>query len=106
LRSSPHQKRTTRMKARQAGAAGQRDSSFVMAWLGLWASARSVRLRSMHGPAEQGKFLAALAKDLKAHAGKSIVIPGLYQDPAVAILALAINDALGTSARPCMSRSQ
>ncbi len=44
---------------------------------------------------EQSKFLAALAKDLKAHAGKSVVIPGLYQDNSVAALALAINDALG-----------
>jgi hypothetical protein len=30
---------------------------------------------------EQKKFLAALAKDLKASAGKCVVIPGLYQDP-------------------------
>ena len=44
---------------------------------------------------EQQKYLAALAKDLKASAGKSVVIPGLYQDPSVAALALAINSALG-----------
>jgi molybdopterin-containing oxidoreductase family iron-sulfur binding subunit len=44
---------------------------------------------------EQTKFLSALAKDLKANAGKSVVIPGLYQDPSVAALALAINDVLG-----------
>ena len=44
---------------------------------------------------EQSKFLAALAKDLKANAGKSVVIPGLYQDNSVAAMALAINDALG-----------
>ncbi|MGB8261423.1 MAG: TAT-variant-translocated molybdopterin oxidoreductase [Terracidiphilus sp.] len=44
---------------------------------------------------EQKKFLAALAKDLKAHAGKSAVIPGLYQDASVWALALAINSALG-----------
>jgi molybdopterin-containing oxidoreductase family iron-sulfur binding subunit len=44
---------------------------------------------------EQKKFLAALAKDLKAHAGQSAVIPGLYQDPSVGALALAINRALG-----------
>ena len=44
---------------------------------------------------EQKKFLAALARDLKSHAGKSVVIPGLYQDSSVAVLALAINDALG-----------
>jgi MoCo/4Fe-4S cofactor protein with predicted Tat translocation signal len=44
---------------------------------------------------DQAKFLAALAKDLKANAGKSAVIPGLYQDESVASLALAINQALG-----------
>jgi len=44
---------------------------------------------------EQKKFLAALATDLKANAGKSAVIPGLYQDASVAALALAINTALG-----------
>jgi Fe-S-cluster-containing dehydrogenase component len=43
----------------------------------------------------QKKFLAALAKDLKARAGKSVVIPGLYQDASVAAAALAINNALG-----------
>jgi molybdopterin-containing oxidoreductase family iron-sulfur binding subunit len=45
--------------------------------------------------AEQQKFIAALAKDLKASAGKSAVIPGLYQDESVAALAMAINNALG-----------
>jgi len=44
---------------------------------------------------EQQKFLAALAKDLKANAGKSAVIPGLYQDPWVARLAFLINGVLG-----------
>jgi len=45
--------------------------------------------------ADQQKFLAALVKDLKASGGKSAVIPGLYQDQSVAMLALAINNALG-----------
>jgi molybdopterin-containing oxidoreductase family iron-sulfur binding subunit len=45
--------------------------------------------------AGQQKFLAAVAKDLKASGGKCAVIPGLYQDPSVAALALAINSALG-----------
>jgi molybdopterin-containing oxidoreductase family iron-sulfur binding subunit len=49
--------------------------------------------------AEQQKFLAALAKDLKASAGKSAVIPGLYQDASVAALAAAINDALGNTGK-------
>jgi MoCo/4Fe-4S cofactor protein with predicted Tat translocation signal len=44
---------------------------------------------------EQQKYLAALAKDLKATAGKSAVIPGLYQDASVTALAAAINNALG-----------
>jgi molybdopterin-containing oxidoreductase family iron-sulfur binding subunit len=44
---------------------------------------------------EQAAFLNALAKDLKANAGKSAVLPGLYQDESVAALALAINTALG-----------
>ncbi len=43
----------------------------------------------------QQKFLAALAKDLKANAGKSAVLPGVYQDPSVAALTMAINNALG-----------
>jgi molybdopterin-containing oxidoreductase family iron-sulfur binding subunit len=46
---------------------------------------------------EQKKFLAALAKDLKAHAGKCVVIPGLYQDRHVQSLALLINQNLGGS---------
>ena len=44
---------------------------------------------------DQQKYLAALVKDLKANAGKCAVLPGLYQDPSVAALALAINNALG-----------
>jgi molybdopterin-containing oxidoreductase family iron-sulfur binding subunit len=44
---------------------------------------------------EQQKFLAALAADLKANAGKCAVLPGLYQDPSVAASAMAINNALG-----------
>ena len=65
---------------------------------------------------EQSKFLAALAKDLKANAGKSVVIPGLYQDVSVEALATAINSALGNigktvlissdSVNPLPSKSQ
>jgi molybdopterin-containing oxidoreductase family iron-sulfur binding subunit len=44
---------------------------------------------------EQKRLLAALAKDLNAHAGRSAVIAGLYQDRSVEALALAINDKLG-----------
>jgi MoCo/4Fe-4S cofactor protein with predicted Tat translocation signal len=44
---------------------------------------------------EQKKFLAVLVKDLKAHAGRCVVIPGLYQDEAVGALASIINSSLG-----------
>jgi molybdopterin-containing oxidoreductase family iron-sulfur binding subunit len=47
----------------------------------------------------QKKFLAALAKDLKTHAGKCVVISGLYQDASVAALAMAINNALGNTGK-------
>jgi len=44
---------------------------------------------------EQKKFLGVLAKDLKAHAGRCVVIPGLYQDASVWALSLALNLSLG-----------
>ncbi|MGH9768135.1 MAG: TAT-variant-translocated molybdopterin oxidoreductase [Blastocatellia bacterium] len=44
---------------------------------------------------EAAKFAAAVAKDLKAHSGKSIVIAGEYQSPSVHAIAHAINSALG-----------
>jgi molybdopterin-containing oxidoreductase family iron-sulfur binding subunit len=64
------------------------------------ALAKAVGVASVEAPAyawsdEQKRFLAALARDLKANAGKSAVIPGLYQDTSVYALALAINNALG-----------
>jgi molybdopterin-containing oxidoreductase family iron-sulfur binding subunit len=62
--------------------------------------AKAVGVAGVNPPAyawtgEQQKFLSALAKDLKANAGKSAVLPGLYQHPVVSELALAINNALG-----------
>jgi molybdopterin-containing oxidoreductase family iron-sulfur binding subunit len=56
--------------------------------------------------AEQQKFLTALAKDLKASAGRSAVIPGLYQDASVASLAAAINSALGNTGKTVMLSSE
>lgn len=44
---------------------------------------------------EQQAFLAALAADLKANAGKCIVIPGEQQTPEVHLAAIAMNQALG-----------
>ena len=56
--------------------------------------------------AEQQKFLAVLAKDLKASAGRSAVIAGLYQDASVAALALAINQALGNVGKTTLISSE
>ena len=51
---------------------------------------------SAFGPGSpRGAWIAALAKDLQAHAGSSVVIPGDYQSPAVHALAHAINMKLG-----------
>jgi MoCo/4Fe-4S cofactor protein with predicted Tat translocation signal len=55
---------------------------------------------------EQQKFLNVLAKDLKANAGKSVVIPGLYQDESVVNLALAINAALGNTGKTAIMSSE
>jgi molybdopterin-containing oxidoreductase family iron-sulfur binding subunit len=44
---------------------------------------------------EQQAFIAALAADLKANAGKCVVIPGEQQSPDVHLAAIAMNQALG-----------
>lgn len=66
--------------------------------------ARAVGVSGVQPPAyawseEQRFFLQALAKDLKAHAGRSVVIPGLYQDSAALELAQAINLQLGNTGK-------
>ena len=55
---------------------------------------------------EQQKFLTVVAKDLKANAGKSVVIPGLYQDESVTSLAMAINAALGNTGKTVLLSSE
>lgn len=45
--------------------------------------------------ADAGKFLAAVAKDLQVHRGRSIVVAGDYQPAAVHQLARALNESLG-----------
>jgi MoCo/4Fe-4S cofactor protein with predicted Tat translocation signal len=46
---------------------------------------------------EQQKFVSAAAKDLLAHRGRAVVIPGSVQPPAVHALAHAMNQALGAA---------
>jgi MoCo/4Fe-4S cofactor protein with predicted Tat translocation signal len=55
---------------------------------------------------EQKKFLAAVAKDLKANAGRSVVIPGLYQDASVTALATAMNAVLGNVGKTAVAAPQ
>jgi molybdopterin-containing oxidoreductase family iron-sulfur binding subunit len=69
--------------------------------------AKAVGVKGVEVPAyvwteEQKKFLATLAKDLKTHAGKCVVIPGLYQDTSVVGLALSINSVLGNVGKTLM----
>ncbi len=47
-------------------------------------------------PAKQAKWVAALAKDLKAHKGKALVLVGDAQPAYVHALGIAINQALGS----------
>ena len=73
--------------------------------------AKAVGVAGVEAPAynwtdEQKKFLAAVAKDLKAHAGRSIVIAGLYQDSAVTALVLAINNALGNEGKTLLASTE
>ena len=86
---------TTGMKAEhRLGLRASEVPSFAAA-LAAAVGAPGVSAPSYAWTGEQQKFLAAAAKDLKANAGKSAVLPGLYQDPSVAALAMAINNALG-----------
>ena len=86
---------TTGMKAEhRLGLRASEIPAFAAA-LAQAVGAAGVSAPSYAWTGEQKSFLAALAKDLKANAGKSAILPGLYQDPSVAALALAINDALG-----------
>jgi len=47
------------------------------------------------GAAEMTKFVAAAAKDVQAHRGRSVVVAGEYQSPAVHQIARSMNEALG-----------
>ena len=86
---------TTGMKAEHRLPLRASEVPAFAAALAAAVGAAGVQAPSYAWTGEQQKFLAALAKDLKASAGKSAVIPGLYQDASVAALALAINNALG-----------
>ena len=47
--------------------------------------------------ADQSRWVAAIGKDLQAHRGRSLVVAGEFQPPAVQALAQAMNGALGNT---------
>jgi MoCo/4Fe-4S cofactor protein with predicted Tat translocation signal len=75
-----------RVKSSEVGAVAAALASAVGA--GSGASAGSA-------PQSVSGAIAAVAKDLQAHRGRCVVIPGLWQPPAVHAAAHAINQALG-----------
>jgi molybdopterin-containing oxidoreductase family iron-sulfur binding subunit len=86
---------TTGLKAEhRLGLRASEIPAFTAA-LAAAVGAQGAQAPSYSWTGEQQAFLSALAKDLKASAGKSAVIPGLYQDPSVTALAASMNEALG-----------
>ncbi|HEY7172622.1 MAG TPA: TAT-variant-translocated molybdopterin oxidoreductase [Vicinamibacterales bacterium] len=63
------------------------------------AAALGVGSRSGEPAADAAKWLAAVARDLQAHRGASLVIAGESQPPIVHALAHAMNQALGNAGR-------
>jgi molybdopterin-containing oxidoreductase family iron-sulfur binding subunit len=97
---------TTGMKAEhRLGLRASEIPAFAAA-LAAAVGASGVSAPSYSWTDAQQKYLAALAKDLKAHAGKSVVIPGLYQDASVTAIAAAINQALGNTGKTVQVSSQ
>jgi MoCo/4Fe-4S cofactor protein with predicted Tat translocation signal len=84
---------TTGFKAEHRLALRAGDIGPFAAALAAAVGAGGSSSQSPTGPA--GKFLTALAADLKANSGKCVVIPGEQQSPEVHLAAIAINQALG-----------
>ncbi|HVW77501.1 MAG TPA: TAT-variant-translocated molybdopterin oxidoreductase [Alloacidobacterium sp.] len=83
---------TTGLKAEHRLALRASDiAAFAAALAGTLTSGGA----SYNGSDNAKKLLAAVAKDLKANAGKCVVIPGEQQSPEVHLAAIAINEALG-----------
>jgi MoCo/4Fe-4S cofactor protein with predicted Tat translocation signal len=84
---------TTGFKAEHRLALKPSDIAPFAAALAAALGAGGAGAQPPSGPAS--KFISAIAADLKANAGKCVVIPGEQQTPAVHLAAIAINQALG-----------
>jgi molybdopterin-containing oxidoreductase family iron-sulfur binding subunit len=69
----------------------------LAAALGVAGFASDTAHAQFGADSDNGRFLAAVAADLQAHRGRSIVMAGAYQPASVHALAHAINDALGNT---------
>lgn len=90
---------TTGYKADHRLALKASEVAAFAAALAAAVGAPAAGANSTWGTAPQQKFLTALAADLKANAGKCVVIPGEQQTVAVHLAALAINEALGNAGK-------
>ncbi|HEX9243181.1 MAG TPA: Fe-S-cluster-containing hydrogenase [Anaeromyxobacter sp.] len=84
-----------RMRSSEVGAFGRAVAAELAARHGL------AQLAPLGAPAqgERAKAAAAIAKDLAGARGRSLVLAGVRQPPAVHALAAAMNDALGNSGK-------
>ncbi|HEV8523523.1 MAG TPA: TAT-variant-translocated molybdopterin oxidoreductase, partial [Terriglobales bacterium] len=76
------------------------DHRLVMKASEIEGFARALALRlgwagAITGSAHDEEFLEALARDLEAHRGRCVIIPGAHQSPSVHALAHVMNERLG-----------
>lgn len=97
---------TTGMKAEHRLGLRASEVPAFAAELAKAVGVAGINAPSYNWTADQQKYLAAVAKDLKANAGKSVVLPGLYQDPSVYAIAQAINATLGNTGKTVLVSSE
>jgi molybdopterin-containing oxidoreductase family iron-sulfur binding subunit len=86
---------TTGLKAEHRLALRAGEIPAFAAELGVSVGIQRVEAPAYRWSGDQKKYLSALAKDLQAHRGRCVVIPGIYQDASVEAMACALNSALG-----------
>jgi len=81
------------------GARADHRRPMAPAEIEAFAAAVAVAVGAIASAAPTDPFVEAVAADLKAHRGSSLVVAGESQSPAVHALAHAINEALGNAGR-------